>query len=355
MTKTATKPSIVFFGSFQHYSVQIVDQILKSGQFNLLAVVTTPPKPAGRDQILTKTPVHLWAETNGVKVFTPEKLDNNSLNDLAPSSQLPAPNGMPDFFLVAGYSKLLPPSWLSAPKYGSINVHFSLLPKYRGAMPVEWAIFMGETETGVSVIEMSPEFDKGNIISQARQPITPNDTRQTLYQKLYDLGGKLAIATLPIYLKWKIGSEKSVLMSEFENSKIENCKLILPPLPQPPSNAPYARLLSKSDTFINWEIINSATKGLSLPDTSQLPKLFLEAVKTNGSLILNTQYLILLERSVRSFEYWPGLWTFVNTNKGQKRLKILSASIANNKLVLDQVQLEGKNPTSFIEIKNQIH
>jgi methionyl-tRNA formyltransferase len=381
----STKPSILFFGSFQHYSTQILEAVFESDQFELLGVVTTPPKPAGRDKILTKTHVHTFAESHHLPFFTPEELTSETLKEICISltpalATFDVDSSLltPDIFLVAGYSKLLPPEWLKAPQIASINVHFSLLPKYRGAMPAEWAILAGEKESGVTLIEMSPKFDTGNMIAQASIPIeqpsldpesSRGETRETLYTKLYNLGAKLTLEALPKYVEWRLDGQTHARPPQFPDDNTAEqavsaiprneawgsapTTMYLPPIPQPAGDFLYAKLLSKEDTYIPWPILTSAMKGESFSDISKLPSPFQIVAKHTPRLILNTEYLILIERSVRSFYPWPGVWTKVNTPKGEKRLKILSSHLDGKKLALDQVQLEGKTPTQFDQIENQ--
>ena len=352
------KHTIIFFGSFLNYSVQILEKLHHSDTLEIVGIVTTPPQPSSRTKTVTPTPVQIYADKHHLPVFTPEKLDKQSLDNLQSTIY-----DLPNLFVVAGYGKLLPPSWLSFPKTAAINVHFSLLPKYRGANPAEWALLMGESRTGVSIIEMSPEFDTGNIISQASLPIEGTDTRQTLYTKLYDLGAELSLATLPSYLEFKqtpkdgpsTSPPRRSVLKETENSSLS---FFLPPKPQPASAPPYARRLSRDDAFVPWEIIQQATSGMPLSTNQSLTPLLTEVVshlnKTNPLSLLITSYSPIINCSIRALAGFPGVWTKVPTTKGKKRLKLLSAHIQDDKLILDQVQLEGKEPSLFNQIKNQI-
>lgn len=331
------KPTIIFFGSFQDHSAHILQALHQSNQVEIIGVVTTPPKPAGRKGELKKTAVHLYAESADLPIFTPEKLNSNSLAQLSSSTL------KPDLFVSAGYGQLLPLSWLQFPTVAALNIHFSLLPKYRGAMPAEWALLCGESQTGVTLMEMNTQLDGGNIISQTSLPITPDDTRETLYSKLYPLGAKLFLFTLPHYLQWRGGDNSTT-------RQLDNFHLFLPPKPQTKSPTPYARLLTKDDSFIPWALFSKAVSGDTIKPSELTP--LLQQVIT----IHNPQSTIydLLERSIRALTGFPGVWTTVNTSKGDKRMKILSAHLNHHQLVLDQVQLEGLNPTPFNQIKNQL-
>ena len=335
--------NIIFFGSFQHYSTLILESLVANADINIVGVVTTPPKPAGRKQILTKTPVHEFAESHGIPVFTPEKLSLATLDDLNSKISRNAgsrsagqnPKSKIDHFVVSGYGKLLPPEWLNYPKFGSLNLHFSLLPKFRGANPAEWAILLGETETGITLILMSEKFDTGSILAQASIPIDPKDTRETLYQKLYTLGAQ----KLP---GWIIG--------HYTNPKT-------PGQAQGPAPTPYASRFTKDQSFIDWRILSTAMKGKPY-DFTILPP-YLKTAYTCLKLeklefgIWNLEFIA---RAVRALHGFPGLWTVVNTTKGDKRMKILSASLdpKSQNLTLISVQLEGLKPTPFNQIKNLV-
>lgn len=317
---------IVFFGSFLEYSVTILKALHQSTQFEVVAVVSTPTKPAGRKKQLKPTAVSEFALQENLPLLTPETLDDQTLKQLNDLTSQP-----PDFVVVAGYGKLLPPSWLSWAKLAPVNVHFSLLPKYRGAMPGEWAILLGEAHTGVSLIEMSDKIDQGKLICQEQIDIFETDTRVTLYDKLYQLGAKLTVETLPLLASWHQEPDKPI------NQTHSGTKLWLPPQPQPTLLKPYARLITKNDSFVDWSLIQLAIKGKDLPQPNR-PKLF--------QLVPNP-WSQAVEQAVRALYGWPGVWTIVKTPKGDKRLKLHSARINQGKLELKQVQLEGEQPKDY--------
>lgn len=268
---------VIFFGSFQHYSVQVLEKLAEHHEIS--AVVTTPPKPSGRHLKATPTHVHRYAEEKGIPVFALETL-------VSVPKELPRP----DFLIVAGYGKLIPPIWLEFPRVMPINLHPSLLPYYRGAFPAEWAILRGETTTGVTLVKISPEFDKGDILSQKKVPILPNDTRETLYLKLYDRGASLLLDVLPRVAKGEIV-----------------------PRPQPQGAYFYARKITREDGFVPWQE-------------------FCQLLHANPESLMTR---------LRAFAGWPGVWTTVPTSSGNKRLKL----IALKPEVM--VQLEGKRPVTY--------
>ncbi len=306
--------SILFFGSFQKYSVQVLEKVYNSG-FKIHGVVTTPPRYQGRHLTLTKNPVHIFAESHRIPFFTPESLDASQISYL--KSQI----SNPDFLVVAGYGKLLPPEWLAYSKIMSVNMHPSLLPKYRGTTPAEWAILNGEKETGVSLIKMSPEFDKGEILTQKKLEILAADTTESLYQKLFDLGAELLIESLP-----NLGSD------------LKN-QARTPVVPSPQTGSPsYARKFTREDGFIPWETLLLATEGKT-PSLNKLPPLIGEIM--HKSRLDIGHWTLMITRMLRAFGAWPGMWT---TQPNGKRLKILKAHLDDEKLVVDLVQEEGERP-----------
>lgn len=319
--------NIIFFGSFQHYSALILQSLIDAPNINVVGVITTPPMPVGRKQIITPTPVHSLAEKHNIPVFTPSILNVESLNDFkraagpheVGASTTKSSSGdisLPDFFITAGYGKILPQSWLNYPKINSLNLHFSLLPAYRGANPAEWAIMCGESTTGITLMKMDSKLDGGDILAQAEINIESSDTRETIYQKLYSLGAQM----LPQWL-----TDSSLLAS---------------PKPQAKSETPYAALLKRDDGFLPWPTIQKFLhhQKLEIPDfpSPHLQTAFESSEKTH-----------FLERLPLALSGYPSLWTIVSTTKGDKRMKILD-------FVPFTVQLEGKQPSLFNQIKNTI-
>lgn len=156
---------------------------------NVVAVVTQPDKPKGRGRRLEPPPVKVFAETHGIPVLQPTKIRTQEfyeeLKRLAP-----------DLICVAAYGKILPKNILDLPKYGCINVHASLLPRLRGAAPINWAIIRGDKMTGVTTMLMDEGMDTGDILLKEEVPIEDEDTAETLSKKLSAVGGKLLIETI---------------------------------------------------------------------------------------------------------------------------------------------------------------
>ena len=163
-------------------------QLLLDSPHEVVAVITAPDRPAGRGQKLTESPVKQCAIANGVPVLQPEKLKNPEF--LATLRTLNA-----DLQVVVAF-RMLPEVVWAMPRQGTFNLHASLLPDYRGAAPINWAIMQGETETGVTTFFLEKEIDTGKIIFQEKQPIAPDDTAGTLYERLMQQGAQLVLRTV---------------------------------------------------------------------------------------------------------------------------------------------------------------
>lgn len=179
---------IVFMGT-PDFSVPVLTMLHDEG-YDILAVVTQPDRPVGRKRILTPPPVKEEAIRLGLPVLQPEKLRTSE--ELAELIQM-----KPDLLVTAAYGQILPKDLLDAPRLGCINVHASLLPKYRGGAPIHQAVIDGESETGVTIMYMVEKLDAGDIISQTTVPITDEDNTGILFEKLSVAGTKLLKDTLP--------------------------------------------------------------------------------------------------------------------------------------------------------------
>jgi len=276
-------------------------------KFEIIAVVTAQDKPIGRKQILTPSPVKKWALENNLPVLQPDKIRNPEWIE-----KIKALN--PDLIILVAYGQIIPEEILNIPKYKALNIHPSLLPKYRGASPIQSVILCGETETGVCLMIMDKEMDHGEIIASEKLSIKDNVSFAGLSQQLSDLGANLLIKTLPDWIEGKIKAQE-----------------------QNHNQATFCKLIKKEDGKIDWN--KSAQE---------------------------------IERQIRAFRKWPESYTDFNG----KVLKILEAGFENKKtdykigevfldenknlcvqtgngiLILNTVQLEGKNPVSAKEFLN---
>ncbi|MCX6743639.1 MAG: methionyl-tRNA formyltransferase, partial [Candidatus Parcubacteria bacterium] len=246
---------VIFMGT-PEFSAPILNALIE--KYKVIAVVTQPDKKVGRKQIVTPSPIKKIAVANKIEVLQPAFLKDN-VEFIRRVKEL-----NPDVIIIAAYGLILPKEILDIPQCGVLNVHASLLPKYRGASPIQAAILNGDKETGVTIMLVNERMDEGDILTQKTITINNNDNFEALYNKLSELGANLLLKTLPGYLSGQIK-----------------------PKPQEDSEATYCQLITKDMGKIDWH------------------KSALE-----------------IDRQIRAFTPWPGTYT---TWQG-KNLKILSAS-----------------------------
>src|SRR5678815_3480494 len=234
---------IVFMGT-PEFAVPSLEALLKSDD-QVVGIVTQPDRPKGRGQQLSLSPVKVIAQREGLPLLQPTRMKD-------PLFMAELSGWKPDLIAVAAFGRILPPVILSLPPRGCINVHGSLLPKYRGAGPIQWAIINGETETGITTMLMDEGMDTGAMLLQEAIPITTDDTAGSLSTRLAELGGRLLVETI---VRTKSGT--------------------LVPRPQDSSRATLAPLLKKEDGVIDW----------ALPATA-------------------------LANRIRGLSPWPGAYTF---------------------------------------------
>lgn len=266
---------IVFCGS-DDFSAPVL-QALLDAKLNVMCAITESSKRAGRGATIADPIIKTIATEAGIAVFQPESKEEIT----AIMTQL-----KPDLLVLASYGKILPADALMAPIYGCLNVHPSLLPKYRGATPIQSAILNGDSETGVTIMEMVPAVDAGAILAQEKISLNQTETYVHLKEKLAQTGAKLLLKTIPTFLAGQ---------AQAENQTAE---------------ATMTRKLTKEMGEINWD--NSV-----------------EAI----------------DRQIRALNPWPGTYTWLDG----KRLKILAANINGEKLALETVQLEGKNTAPWAD------
>lgn len=214
------KERIVFMGAAS-FSKEVL-QMLIENKYNVVGVVTQPDRYVGRKKVLTMPDVKILALKHDIEVLQPQKIrtDYQDVVDLKP-----------DLIITAAYGQLIPQAILDAPRLGCINVHASLLPKYRGGAPVHYAIINGEEKTGITIMYMVKKMDAGNIISQRETPILEDDTVSILYDRLSILGAELLKETLPSILNETNAS-----------------------IPQDDDLVTYAPTLSREDERIDWNL-----------------------------------------------------------------------------------------------------
>ena len=211
---------IIFMGT-PDFAVPCLESLIDAGH-NVAAVFTQPDKPVGRKQILPPSPVKACAVSHNIKVYQPEKIKNSNALEIINSIN-------PDVIIVVAYGKILPKEILNAAKFGCINVHASLLPKYRGAAPIQWSILNGDEETGVCVMQMDEGIDTGDILLVRKTPIDINETSAELFDRLSQIGADALIDALKLVEKGEV------------------C-----PTPQPKGDFGYAKMIDRSLCPIDW-------------------------------------------------------------------------------------------------------
>jgi methionyl-tRNA formyltransferase len=251
-------------------AVPTLGQCLHDGH-EVVAVWTQPDKPAGRGNKVAFSPVKEFALSHGLSVFQPTRIKNDEAKQLFASHDA-------EVAVVVAYGRILPDEFLRAPRRGCINVHFSLLPLYRGAAPTNWAVVNGETETGVTTMFIEPTLDTGPILLQRKTPIGEKETAPELMERLAKIGAELLGETL---------------------ARLDD----LTPRPQHDRDATYAPVLNKEDGLIDWS--------LSAFD---------------------------IERRIRGFQPWPNAYTSFNSKslilwEAQPSISVTSG-IANGEVIV---------------------
>lgn len=197
---------ILFMGT-PDFAAEVLDRLIAS-KHEIIGAVSQPDKPRGRGHKLVPTEVHEKADSANIPVFQPPTLKDGAFN-----AELERLN--PDMIVVAAYGRILPRFFIDYPKYGCINVHASLLPKYRGAAPIQWSVINGDEETGVSIMRMDYGLDTGDIISVAKTPIDKYETSARLFDRLAKIGGELLVDTIN---EIACGNAKYVKQNDTESS-----------------------------------------------------------------------------------------------------------------------------------------
>ncbi len=273
-TKEKETVRFIFFGT-PEFSTIVLDELKEAGYLPSL-IVTAADKPVGRKQILTPPPVKLWAEEHGIPYLQEE--DMNALTEVLRSRD-------DDLYIVASFGKILPQKLLDLPKHGVLNVHTSLLPKYRGASPIECAIRNGDEKTGSTIMKMVFKMDAGPIVAQEEYPLRDDVTKPELFDELAHHGGKLLAHTLLPYLRGE-----------------------LPLREQDESQATYCPRLKKADGDITHD--DDLTRW----------------------------------RKYRAYLGWPGVFFF---DENGKRVKVTRARYENGKFIIERIIPEGKKEMEY--------
>ncbi|MCB9963671.1 MAG: methionyl-tRNA formyltransferase [Rhodospirillales bacterium] len=271
---------VIFMGT-PDFAVPPLEALVAS-RHRVVAVYTQPPRPKGRGYEVQKSPVHLAADRHGIPVYHPQNFKGE--DDREAFRRLGA-----DVAVVAAYGLILPQAVLGAPKYGCLNIHASILPRWRGASPIQHAIWKGDAESGVTIMQMEKGLDTGPVITGATTPLGTTTTAQELHETLSKLGADIIVPVLD-----RLADQKH-----------------LPAVAQDDRLSTYAPMLKKEDGRID------------------------PAVQTP----------VEIDRQIRALNPWPG--TYLQGLKG--RVKVLKAHLEEEgqKLVLELVQPDGKKPMDF--------
>lgn len=252
--------------------------IMKNCGYIPSLIITSIDKPSGRGMQLTESPVSIWAKENNIECLKPEKINEEFLNELN-SKNL-------DIYIVVAYGKILGEELINLPKLGTINIHYSLLPKYRGASPVEQALLNGDATTGISIQQMKYKLDSGPILESKEVPIYFNESKEELFTKLIEEGANMLCNILP---------------------KIINKEII--PKEQDEKDATFCSKIKKEDGLLNLE--------------------------DNGRINYN---------KYRAYKGWPDTYFFTKNNK---RIKVSKARYENDLFIIEKVIPEGKKEVNY--------
>lgn len=278
----------LFLGS-NWESLETLKTLNKDDSFEIVGVITQPDKPAGRNQILTPTLVKQYASENNIPVFLTESKEEKYREALEVFK--------PDIIVCKAFGEIIPEFFLEYPKYKSINIHFSLLPKYRGAVPIQMAILNGDEVTGVTFVQMVAKLDAGKILKKIEEPILPNDTNQSLRERLVNISAK---ALPEVLIDWINGK---IIGIEQDESMVTFC---------------WQKDISKDKAEIKWSEMSA----------------------------------IQIDRMVRAFIPWPVAWCMFNG----KRMKIFEVKISdlsynsNEEYNVIDKKLIFKTKEGFIEV-----
>ena len=212
---------LIFMGT-PDFAVTCLDAVIAAGH-DVACVITQPDRPKGRGNKLVAPPVKVRAEALQIAVHQPESVKDEAFLTLLQSYE-------PEAVVVVAYGRILPQAVLTLPRYGCLNVHGSLLPRYRGAAPIQWTVLNGEAEAGVSIQQMDAGMDTGAILAKSALAVTDEDTTGTLFTKLAQLGAELLVQTL----------------ADVQAGRVT-------PEPQQEAQATYAPMLTKADELLDWQ------------------------------------------------------------------------------------------------------
>jgi methionyl-tRNA formyltransferase len=264
-----------FFGT-PEVARETLEMLFKS-EYKPSVIITSPDRRSGRGMQMAESPVSIWAKEHNIKILKPEKIDDDFIKEFESFGV--------DLSIVIAYGKIIPEALIDLPRLGTINIHYSLLPRYRGASPVEETLLNDDKKTGVSIQQMKFRLDSGPIIKDKEVDIEENEVKTDLLKRLTMIGGELLVKTLPEIFEGKINLEM-----------------------QDESKATYCKKIRKEDGLLNLD--------------------------SNAKANYN---------KYRAFYGWPGTYFF----KNNKRIKITKAKYENDSFIIERVIPEGKKEISY--------
>lgn len=319
--------NVVFFGT-PDFAVPTLEALIQHSQIKVLSVVTQPDKPKGRGKKVIPSPVKEVAAVNNIPVLQPKRVkkDTTALQQLREMKA--------DAFVVAAYGQILSSEILEMPRNGCINVHGSILPQYRGAAPIQWSLYNGETEVGVTTMLMDTGMDTGDMLLKATTPVSLLDNAETIGERLAKLGGDLLVETL---FEWKNGDIEAT--------------------PQDDSQATYAPLLQKHHYALDWSksaiALHNQIRGFYPSCSTALRE---DPLKILATVPLGEAYWSQLPAE---YDALRQQWETLALPKGQAgeivaTVKKFGAIVQTGKgwLLLSQVQRSGKRPQSGWDFVN---
>lgn len=298
-----TQPIKTIFAGTPEFAVPFLKSLFEDELFEVAVVITQPDKPSGRKQTIVPSPIKTFSQNNKLPVWQPENLKNENFLEKFKKIK-------PDLLVVVAYGLIIPQTILSIPRYGAINVHPSLLPKYRGASPIQNTILNGDKQTGITIMLMDQKMDHGPILSQIGLSLNDTETNESLHQTLAEIGPMFMIKTIKAYLEGSLKAQD-----------------------QDHNQASFCQPIDKNEAQINWQL-----------ETAQD-----------------------IERKIRAFYPWPVAWTIwnkkrikifppveitndipTNTKPGQTFISDGKLAIATKSgaVIINDLQLESKSKTS---------
>ncbi|QDZ40187.1 methionyl-tRNA formyltransferase [Euhalothece natronophila Z-M001] len=318
---------VVFFGT-PNFAIPTLEALIQDSEIEVLAVVTQPDKPKGRGKKLIPSPVKEMATSNNIPVLQPKRVKK----DQATLQQLREMEA--DAFVVTAYGQILSAEILEMPRLGCINVHGSILPQYRGAAPIQWSLYNGEAEVGVTTMLMDTGMDTGAMLLTASTPVSLLDNAETVGERLANIGGELLVTTL---WQWDQGNIEAT--------------------PQNEAEATYAPLIGKQDYELDWSksaiALHNQIRGFYPSCTTSLRG---EPLKILATIPLGEPYWSELPPDYKSLqEKWDNL-TLQTGEAGEivAVIKKWGAVVQTGEgfLLLSQVQRSGKRPQSGWDFVN---